>query len=74
LIIDAAVSAAGTPQHLPLCASYPESLVKDVIPFMEKTCRAIANKDNQAIAGLSTGGGHTGCTSILFRQWKTRRL
>ena len=43
----------------PYPGSYPESLVKDVIPFVEKTYRAIANKDNRAIAGLSMGGGHT---------------
>jgi enterochelin esterase-like enzyme len=39
--------------------SYPESVVKDVIPFVEKTFRAIPNKDNRAIAGLSMGAGHT---------------
>jgi enterochelin esterase-like enzyme len=39
--------------------SYPHSLVKDVIPFVEKYYRVIANKDNRAIAGLSMGGGHT---------------
>jgi enterochelin esterase family protein len=43
----------------PYAGSYPESLVKDVIPFVEKTYRVIANKDNRAIAGLSMGGGHT---------------
>jgi enterochelin esterase family protein len=39
--------------------SYPNSLVKEVVPFIEKNFRAIANKDNRAIAGLSMGGGHT---------------
>jgi len=39
--------------------SYPESLVKDVIPFVEKTYRAIPNKENRAIAGLSMGAMHT---------------
>ncbi len=43
----------------PYAGSYPESLVKDVIPFVEKTYRVTANKDNRAIAGLSMGGGHT---------------
>jgi enterochelin esterase-like enzyme len=43
----------------PYAGSYPESLVKDVIPFVEKTYRVIANPDNRAIAGLSMGGGHT---------------
>jgi enterochelin esterase family protein len=50
-------AAPRPPQPYP--GSYPESLVKDVIPFVEKTYRAIANKDNRAIAGLSMGGGHT---------------
>jgi enterochelin esterase-like enzyme len=39
--------------------SYPQSLVKEVIPFIEKNFRVIANKDSRAIAGLSMGGGHT---------------
>ena len=39
--------------------SYPQSLVKDVIPFVEKRYRAQAVKDDRAIAGLSMGGGHT---------------
>ena len=43
----------------PYAGSYPESLVKDIIPFVEKTYRVAANKNNRAIAGLSMGGGHT---------------
>ena len=43
----------------PYAGSYPESLVKDVIPFVEKTYRVIPEKDSRAIAGLSMGGGHT---------------
>ena len=50
-------AAARPPQ--PYAGSYPESLVKDVIPFVEKNYRTIANKDDRAIAGLSMGGGHT---------------
>jgi enterochelin esterase-like enzyme len=50
-------AAPRPPQPYP--GSYPESLVKDVIPFVEKTYRVIANTDNRAIAGLSMGGGHT---------------
>ncbi len=38
---------------------FPESLVKDIIPFIEKRYRVIANRDSRAIAGLSMGGGHT---------------
>ncbi len=43
----------------PYAGSYPESLVKDVIPFVEKRFRVLAEKDDRAIAGLSMGGGHT---------------
>ncbi len=39
--------------------SYPHSLVKEIIPFVEKNFRVLAGKDNRAIAGLSMGGGHT---------------
>src|SRR5438552_12431647 len=47
----------GAPQ--PYAGSYPESLVKDVIPFVEKRFRVLAAKDDRAIAGLSMGSGHT---------------
>jgi enterochelin esterase-like enzyme len=43
----------------PYAGSYPESLVKDIIPYVEKNYRTISNKDNRAIAGLSMGGFHT---------------
>jgi len=43
----------------PYEGSYPHSLVKEVIPFIEKHYRVIADKDSRAIAGLSMGGGHT---------------
>ena len=39
--------------------SYPQSLVNEVIPFVDKNYRTIANEDNRAIAGLSMGGMHT---------------
>jgi enterochelin esterase family protein len=38
---------------------FEESLVKDVIPFVEKNYRVIANKDNRAVSGLSMGGMQT---------------
>ena len=40
-------------------SAFPESLVKDVVPYIEKNYRVVANKDNRAISGLSMGGGHT---------------
>ena len=59
-----AAAAPGTPQAPPpdvpvATQPFPESLIKDVIPYVEKHYRVIANKDNRAIAGLSMGGGHT---------------
>ena len=38
---------------------FEESLVKDVIPYIEKNYRVISNKDNRAVAGLSMGGIQT---------------
>jgi enterochelin esterase-like enzyme len=38
-----------------LAEKFPESLVKDVIPYVEKNYRVIANSSNRAIAGLSMG-------------------
>lgn len=51
--------AGGPAGNQAYAGSYPESLVKDIMPFVEKTYRVIANKDHRAIAGLSMGGGHT---------------
>jgi enterochelin esterase-like enzyme len=39
--------------------SYPHSLVKEIIPFVDRNFRTIPSRDNRAIAGLSMGGGHT---------------
>jgi enterochelin esterase-like enzyme len=39
--------------------AFPESIVMDVVPYIEKNYRVTANKDNRALAGLSMGGGHT---------------
>jgi enterochelin esterase family protein len=38
---------------------FEESLVKDIIPFIDKNLRTYADKDHRAIAGLSMGGAHT---------------
>jgi enterochelin esterase family protein len=53
---------AAAPRQMPQQAyagSYSESLVKDVIPFVEKTYRVDTDKSHRAIAGLSMGGGQT---------------
>ncbi|MEZ5070988.1 MAG: alpha/beta hydrolase-fold protein [Bacteroidales bacterium] len=44
----------------------PESLVKDLIPFVESTYRVKADPAHRALAGLSMGGYQTQKTSNLF--------
>jgi enterochelin esterase-like enzyme len=43
----------------PYEGSYPESLVKDVIPFVQSTYRTYTDPGHRAIAGLSMGGSQT---------------
>ena len=43
---------------------FPRSLVSDVIPYIEKNFRVIANSDNRAIAGLSMGCLQTQITAM----------
>jgi enterochelin esterase-like enzyme len=38
---------------------YTNSIVKDIIPFVEKNYRVIAKPEARAVSGLSMGGGHT---------------
>ncbi len=35
---------------------FPDSLINDVIPFVDKTYRTLTNREDRAIAGLSMGG------------------
>jgi len=52
-------AGAGGRGAQPYQGSYPESLVKEIIPFVERNYRVVANKNARAIAGLSMGAGHT---------------
>ena len=45
---------------------YVTSLVKEIIPYIEKNYRVIAKPEARAIAGLSMGGGHTITATTLF--------
>ena len=45
---------------------YPQSIVKDIVPYIEKHYRVIAEPDGRALAGLSMGGGHTVTTTTLY--------
>jgi enterochelin esterase-like enzyme len=52
----------GTPPQTPMAmgqGKFEESLVKDVMPFIEKNYRVIASKDSRAVSGLSMGGMQT---------------
>jgi enterochelin esterase-like enzyme len=55
----AGAPAAGGRAPQPYEGSYPQSLAKEIIPFIEKNYRVVANKNSRAIAGLSMGAGHT---------------
>ena len=38
---------------------FEEDMIKNIIPYVDKNYRTIANKDNRAIGGFSRGGGQT---------------
>ncbi len=59
----AATGPRPAPSPQAYAGSYPESIVKDVIPFVEKTYRVYTDKNHRAIAGLSMGGGQTVTTT-----------
>ena len=46
--------------------AYVNSLVKEIIPFIDKEYRTIAKADGRAIAGLSMGGGHTTAATLNY--------
>ena len=39
--------------------NFEQDMVKNIIPYVDKNYRTIANKDNRAIGGFSRGGGQT---------------
>jgi len=39
--------------------AFGEVMVKDIIPFIDRTFRTLANRENRAMAGLSMGGNQT---------------
>ena len=44
---------------------YVNSIVKDIVPYVEKNYRVIAKPESRALAGLSMGAGHTiRCTNL----------
>ena len=45
---------------------YVQSLVEEIVPFIEKNYRTVAKKSHRAIAGLSMGGGPTIAASGMY--------
>jgi enterochelin esterase-like enzyme len=52
------------PPPQPYSGSYPESIAKDIIPFVQQHYRVYTDKNHRAIAGLSMGGGQTVTTTL----------
>ena len=44
--------------------AFPDVLIKDIIPMIDKTFRTIADRDHRAMAGLSMGGFQTFQTTM----------
>jgi enterochelin esterase-like enzyme len=57
---------SGAPGGNAISGRFEESLVKDVIPFIESHYRVLKDKNNRAIAGLSMGGGHTQRITLTY--------
>jgi enterochelin esterase-like enzyme len=49
----------GMEAYMRFAGKFEESLVKDVVPFIEKNFRTYTDAGHRAIAGLSMGGAHT---------------
>src|SRR5207302_2632174 len=45
------------PKQSPAFAAFEKDLLKDLIPFIEKTYSVKADRESRALAGLSMGGG-----------------
>ncbi len=58
-------SNPGSPSAM-ISGKFEESLVQDVVPFVEKNFRTIPDPEHRAIAGLSMGGYHTLNTTFRY--------
>ena len=72
VIVSPPVAPAATPAIAgarisnPNSGRFEESLVKDVIPYIESHYRTLKDKENRAVAGLSMGGGHTQNVTLKY--------
>ncbi len=49
----------GNPMQGTAMLDFPKSIITDLIPFIDKACRTLPDREGRAIAGLSMGGGMT---------------
>lgn len=54
----------GGPMNSMASRAFPNSIVNDVIPYIEKHYRVLTNKENRALAGLSMGALQTQITGM----------
>jgi enterochelin esterase family protein len=52
-----------------ISGEFPDSLVTDVIPYIEKNYRAIPDRQSRAVAGLSMGGAQSIYTGLKHPDW-----
>lgn len=57
-------SPARTSDSGPGIERTPEEIIRDIVPFVDKTYRTKADRDDRAIAGLSRGGAQTLLTAL----------
>ncbi|NTS42648.1 esterase [Flavisolibacter sp. BT320] len=48
-----------SPEALQRSKAFEDDLVKNIIPYIDKSYRTLANRDNRAVGGFSRGGGQT---------------
>ncbi len=59
-----------SPDAIERMRRFAQDLTKNVIPYVDKSYRTIANRDNRAIGGFSRGGGQTLRTAF----WNTDKF
>jgi enterochelin esterase family protein len=53
------ISGPASPDVVPMYQAFSDQLVKDIIPFTEKSFRVLSDREHRAVAGFSRGGGQT---------------
>lgn len=56
---DRAVGNMFEPERVQAFATFEKDLIKDLIPFIEKTFPVLTDREHRALAGLSMGGGQS---------------